>query len=726
MPSNPPIRSANTALLGGNLVQSRDNGQSGAIVAGGLRSIAGDVQSAGRAHAAIENDRAAQYVAEHAPTEEVGMAQLLEDQKKLASSDSIDQFTANYRDSVDSMIEDAVNKAPPAAQDAMRARLMASSSRYAIQAVHYEAEQATLYQGQAFEKGAESVGAQLISDPSMLDQRLQDQFKLIDALSAPDSTKERYKDRTGQLLGVAAAEGLIMQDPHDALKQLNGGRFDTLVGPGDKATLIRRAETAIRSDEAAQRGEVTALKGAIVDEIGFLTEATRDGVRTQSSPEKLLATIEDQGLTAEMPRQVADLRLLASVSADTQAFRRDGVLAGGKRPEGMPVLAAMRATRDALVTADRTGRTRKSHMLVQSADAMIAQVEDRRDNDPMLGLEEAGIIDQPPRIDVQDPHSWQDVMGALDQARTYYGRSVTPYSTDQIKALRNFLDTQAPDAQAYYLSSMVTGMPDEMADSMARQVSKQDDPALAVAIGMAARGRDGVSAQILMGRKVMKADTFSLTKQDFNDAAKDLDGVAALADAPGALDEFMAAAKAVYAASVPQSTMMGSEAKVDPDLFEQALNAVMGGAPVNFNGHPLPPPVDGMTQTDFDAAIARIKPGDFTEFGRVKPPFQPFAEVGDGGIAMAPGTGTPGADAHILTPDDFRRAANLVPAADGIYYVRFGSDPLIGRDGLPYAFDMGAFLRDPQVTVRPDPPPPDRLRSDPYGNPAGAYKPGGG
>lgn len=694
MAQQPRIRTARAGLLGGANTGPMQSNASAAMIQGAGQSIARGLDDVAAARERIERNQAAQYVAEQAPAASVMMENLLTEHADGITADTVNGFTERHLEAVRERAAVLLEETPERARPAMREVLARVEARSLRSATLVEAQKALDFRRESFQRGAETASAALLTSPEQYDDLLDIQLTSIAELDVPESERTVLRDRAVQTLTESYFRGLIRNgDPQDALDMLKTGKFDERLGLR-KEVVIGVAEQEIRSLSAGVKAAQTVLKNSFRDRTSFTMEALRDGVTPSDAPQQVLADLERAGLAAEMPDVVADLQLAATVAPDSKRFRREGVMGDMPAPpEGVSTLRQMEATVSSLEAEDRANRTRESEFRLTMARAQLKQVEERAENDPFLGMYEAKMLTDAEfnalrNIDVTQPDAWQTVTNELERARAYYGRPVTPYSSAQMEAITTYFESQPSDVQAAYLASMVAGMPQAMSDAVARQMSgTKADVRMRSALAMAARGRAGATEQILRGRKLLESDISNMRLDDFAAIAGDTDFAESFEGSAIAWDEYVQSAMAIYAANAPLEEVTGGE--FNADRVQQALEALAGATPVRHNSKAVLPPVDGMTQDQFTEALRMIRPGDFTSHGRLKPPGQPFTELGDAGLVVASGTDP----AEILTPEIFMRSATLTAAADGLYYVDIDGERITGRDGLPYAFDMRAFLQ---------------------------------
>lgn len=100
-----------------------------------------------------------------------------------------------------------------------------------------------------YQRKLEASKELLFTDPLNLEEVLEDELSLIEDLPITGPEKKKRVIEATTQLGLAAAVGLIDQDPDQALALLESGEFDEVLNLKEKLQLLDMAEAAIASDD---------------------------------------------------------------------------------------------------------------------------------------------------------------------------------------------------------------------------------------------------------------------------------------------------------------------------------------------------------------------------------------------------------------------------------------------------------------------------------------------
>ncbi len=100
-----------------------------------------------------------------------------------------------------------------------------------------------------FRRKLEANKELLFEDPLSLEAILEDELSLIESLPITGPEKKKRRLEASTQLGLAAAIGLIDQNPDQALALLESGEFDEILNLKEKLQLVDMAEAAIASDD---------------------------------------------------------------------------------------------------------------------------------------------------------------------------------------------------------------------------------------------------------------------------------------------------------------------------------------------------------------------------------------------------------------------------------------------------------------------------------------------
>ena len=546
------------------------------------------------------------------------------------------------------------------------------------------------------------AGANLVSDPGAFEMTLAEQEALIEQMTVPEARKQLLRDATRERLAVGALEGMMITQgkPQEAYDRLNAGEFDQYLDAGKKADMMARAQSILNRGKADYRAQITGIVSDLKDDASFIEQAARDGVQTGQTPQAWLDQLDQLSRTfpelkPRLDRQVRDMENAARVVDASVAFRASSV------EQMQDQLAEARQQ-------DRAGRTRGSEFTVAAMESVYEQVQDRMENDPVRGLQEAGLIQQEelPPADADWPEFWSVMEPVMQVAREYYGQEVSPFSADSIERMQRRLETMPADRRAMELEQWATDMPEDMTDRVAEMFHNSDKPEYAMALAMARRSRTKLTAEIMTGLEVMTGDGYAVTTGKLYDSIRESDVMAVFESSPRAMQHLVQSAEAIYAARVPLSTLSDSNAEVDGELMENIMLELIGAEPVRSNQRMTLPPIDGMSQFEFDKAVYSIQPGDLTEFGIEEDPTtgKPMSlDLSSPGIPMAPAGAQPGVSGQVITPEVMRQYVQLVPAYEGVYYLEIGGKRIVGSKGGSFLFDFKSLIESPGFRARKSP-----------------------
>lgn len=113
-----------------------------------------------------------------------------------------------------------------------------------------------------FQRKLEASKELLFEDPLNLEDVLEDELALIESLPITGPEKKKRRLEASTQLGLAAAIGLIDQNPDQALALLESGEFDEILDLKEKLQLVDMAEAAIASDDKKRlKAEKERLEG---------------------------------------------------------------------------------------------------------------------------------------------------------------------------------------------------------------------------------------------------------------------------------------------------------------------------------------------------------------------------------------------------------------------------------------------------------------------------------
>ncbi len=496
----------------------------------------------------------------------------------------------------------------------------------------------------------------LLDNPFALDAMLEGldaQVGMLQGSSISPDALNDYQAAARTQLVTASVNGQIMKAPSSALKALKSGTYDDDIDWSGKLTLIAKAEARIK---ALNTVDLTATKAAARDATTALMEGlpVKDAAALAAQLEGKTEGIDLQKAIAVQPAmaqfKTLSLTDMASVMADT---------------ETMAAKEGITSAQTDILSAQRRLYTR-----------MQAQIK----QDPLRAYATNVLQDNVPAL--TDAATREAMAQAASE---HYGVEVSPFTQEETKALASGLRQMASTGD-------VAGALGELSDyspPMRRRAAAalaNDDPSTAVAIAISDT-RPGVSESILRGQSIMgdvpmaRADVSAAVPDSFREV---------FAGKPRALEQNLEAAKAVYADLMQKAGNLPAD-QLDAELFGEAIEQVLGGEPISYQGgHILPPHESVTTGRDVTRVLRRMTDEDLLKYGSVA--------TGGGRLealsALPLAGGMGGVAAASVSMEEVAREARLQSVQDGRYYLMVGTGALYGPDNAPVVLDLGKYIEE--------------------------------
>lgn len=468
-------------------------------------------------------------------------------------------------------------------------------------------------------------------------------------------------------------------------------------------------------DEAVADGVITEVNGGVrkrrflgaTDEVAALQDVMED-------PGNAIKLLEDKDNYPHLDEK-RRLSILSAAQADVarEQARREAiagqqvtdavfVLNRGRVPDNLgsvqaaakgtryePALNAAIANRQAvqdftalpldeqgrqLREMDRRGTTTRSTL--ERQDALIKAYSNLatlvNQGNGLAAAAQAGAILDPLPLNFRDASTLSARAAQADVASQWAGQPISPLLDSEADALGAAVDQASPGEVSDLLRSLHDGFGSEQAGVVTSQIAPKR-PELAVALSVVPD--DPITSRdIILGARLMReTPDVKPQKDDRISAVENVYGNLFTADSAGALNAYMEAGTALYAAR----RIPGGDLTFDGDVFEQALRDVSGG-PVEINGRMILPPVPGMEEDAVEDLLESLTDEDLTGFGNGSPIFM------DG----APFT------VDLFDRPIFHNDAQLITSGPGRYLIFIeGLGYVQSSRGGAYELNLGAKLR---------------------------------
>ncbi len=494
-----------------------------------------------------------------------------------------------------------------------------------------------------YEKNRDSID---LATAKVLQKAVQDgaQKELTDGYNSTYLENEDSYGSLEKLRKTVLADGTL----DDARKNILVGRIQNR-----QQVLERRVEVAQEKRNRIIERQLTGLNASTLD--GF-----------EPSPEQfapLLAAAKGTELEGDVHQAIA-------LAASTRSFRN------------APPLAQERILAEAEAGV-RTQPTKFDARVVSAWRTIHDAQRQQLQADPVSFAVRQGLVRTPDPVDLSQPEQASDALRQrFDIARAVSARYQAPFkplTTEEAKVLTTQLAAASVDQKRGMLARLRMSAGDDTQGYMGLMAQiAPDEPVVAIAGSIAARGRDKDSDLMLRGESILRPGKKSDGKPDgsglypmppeqdlrqrFDDYVRE-----AFSGKPEARNAHYQAAKAVYAAMSVDAGDRDTKV-LNADRWEQAINMAIGQIE-KYNGRRVVLPAghdyssfrDGLRERlDTLAASGRLDPS--WTAGRLRD--LPLENVGDGRYVLKSGDGV------VVAPQDFGRRPDGTPKGAGFLGVR--------------------------------------------------------
>jgi len=240
-------------------------------------------------------------------------------------------------------------------------------------------------------------------------------------------------------------------------------------------------------------------------------------------------------------------------------------------------------------------------------------------SDPLTyGAAQMGI--EIPPLSVENPAGWPEQLAArrqvADAVRQTHGLSYTPLLTNsEAEAVAGMLKEQSPQAQVGLFSALARSTDGLTMQRMAEQFAASD-PVTGTIAALVAERRPDAAVKVAEGRQLLQSNAVTYSKFATDDMRRQFaDSMSgAMQGLPQAREGYFQAVRMAYTA---MAAAVGLDPeKLDKDVFDKALQTVVGGAPVVINGKGVVLP-EMVTEEQFLDNINRIDADRLQQAGGV-------------------------------------------------------------------------------------------------------------
>lgn len=395
----------------------------------------------------------------------------------------------------------------------------------------------------------------------------------------------------------SAVRANIETDPVQARKELQEGKYDSVVDKQHLEALLNRAETEIEKREQKAKAERKEREKEIGKTVADYKESVMLGHpwRGPVSEAKL-------GELAKGTEHEGDFLFVREASQLKAGFFRATPV------EQKNFLNAQR-------NAPKTGQEAKLFKMLEEAHtATVAALE----KDPLAFFVRQFNVPVSP-LKLEDPESLRERSRLAGMAEQHYGRLVSPLFSDEVDEIRTAIDQAPADRKVKIFGLLKQGMDDRQVKAVAGQIEKKDDRVTALALGISVDAPD-VASRILKGREILKdnpkiipaegalAGRISRVRDEINQLLGDAyvrswKHQAAVRDA----------ALAIYAFKSWQERDLSGQ--YDATRMETSVREATGGLLTISRGffggsYKIQPPKPGMTEAQF---LDLVKTADFSK-----------------------------------------------------------------------------------------------------------------
>lgn len=279
----------------------------------------------------------------------------------------------------------------------------------------------------------------------------------------------------------SAVRANIENDPVQARKELQGGKYDSVLDRQHLEGLLNRAETEIEKREQKAKAERKERE----KEIGKIVSDYKESVML-GHPWRGPVSEAKLGELAKGTEHEGDFLFVREASQLKAGFFRATPV------EQKNFLNVQRNTA-------KTGQEAKLYQMLEEAHRTTVAALEK----DALGffVRQFNLPAGPLKLD--DPESLRGRSRLAGMAEQHYGRPVSPLFSDEVDEVRAKIDQSPADGKVKIFSFLRQGMDDRQVKAVAGQIEKKDDRVTALALGISVDAPD-VASRILKGREILK------------------------------------------------------------------------------------------------------------------------------------------------------------------------------------------------------------------------------
>lgn len=538
-----------------------------------------------------------------------------------------------------------------------------------------------------------------INDVPEYRERLDRVDGMIDSMGGTPSQRAAVRDHVRRQITRAWLSSIAQTNPSAAMAVLHSGKYDDALTLSDDVALRNQSESAWKGYETEIRAAHKQLLTNLQSETKALLSDEIASIRNTGQPTGLLTDAHRAMLSSADEENIALAKFEHGITKK---------IAGARNEELPGILEALEPEGDNFAIEQKK---------YEAAQKLVAQRLKAQAKDPAgyavgankaLGdvWREAMLSNDPVKVQsaIQTLRAMQKEQGvpeerirSLTQSSMAHNERLLKSAENADAAFANFMELRklyGPEFAEVLDDMEDSGGPkgwhevNQIADTgnimlakaLARVVHAgefKDDAELGVALAL--NGKQDVARQIFDGR-VRRSEVKGLVPtgksddgdENMNQILQRVTGDT-FSQTTSALNRVREAAVSHYAGTAALG------APLDGEAFEESIKAVSGGI-VEHNGSGgtgrLVPPIAGMTQSQFDTAMQRVKDRD------IKGAWIGYSEVPEP-----------------VTADMLRHQLQLVTIGNGTYQLRWpGAGLARDANGVAYEWNLGELL--PELAER--------------------------
>lgn len=621
------------------------------------------------------------FVSEAVADANIRYTERLLDVESEAQSDGSD-----YTSLADAAFDDVLNEIADTATNAeqsrlFRLRMQRSRESAGVKSRLTQATKAAAHHLDQLDNATQTTANYLVSNPGDLSERmldLEDTYASLSALYGEEKANKWIED-SRSIYAYSALNGMIHQNPQQALDELESGIHDDTLTGQQKVTLLGRAGSQI---EASNESAVAYVR----ESYSQAMTAARQGMQVNDA-ESIVAMLNATGKDADAQRA----RNLQKFINYQPVMERSASLSSLNKGRRLNEISSQLS--DGVSAAESE--------LLLAEQTLINSVMREAKSDPMAAY--AKYVMQTEMPDFDDTEARQRMAIAASQ---WAGVPATPYTDQEAALLKQSLNGRiTAQGEALALSETFGGYTQYTQRALGKQFAKSD-PGLGVAIAVYGENPE-LSAKIVAGLRV---NDIQISKENIQSALPSYFGEV-YRGSPQSRQATIDAASAVYRRNMSLLGMAPATSQdFDPNVWQQSLKEVEGDREAfAINGAYFLAPVKDISAREFRATLRALTPDDLMQYGsnynEVTGALTPLEEPPYVG-------GLPGFNRADVTGKDLDLEGQLIQFGDGRYRFRVGTGLVSGGDGT-FVLDMRRLIEEkgirPATIASDDPIGPDGL-----------------